>query len=617
MKTLIKLLLGLSGLLVVVLIAVVLIVASLDPNEHKDWISEKALEHSGRELILGGDIDVTYYPWLGVEANDITLGNAPGFGEKPFLHADYLKIRIKLMPMFKDQYEVDTVSIHGAFINLARNKEGVNNWDDLLEQEKSDEPTAFPLAAVVLGGVDVQKASLNWLDASTDTHYKIRNMDIKTDALIYGEPIKLNLGLDFETNKPALSGNVSLNSTIAYDIDNQLYNIKPLTLAANIKGENIPGGETKAMFSAVIEVNLDDDTATISKLKLDALDTQVVGGFSASRIQTPGPSIQANIEVNGTDLAQLFKVAEVEPLASQIAKLSDRSFTLNTSLDADLERGDIDVSGMALAMLGATVQGDVKATNILSETPGFKGQLKAAGPDLPTLLKVLGQFQGGSESALSKYGLTFARGKHKAFKIDISFDADLKSGDIDVSKLALEMLGATVQGNVKARNILSETPGYKGQLKAAGPDLPTLLQVLGQAQGGGESALAEYGEKFARLKRKAFKIDVGFDADMKSGDIDIPTLAIDTLGIKVRGKLKARDMQADNGVVNGKLNISGNKLSPLLIALDQKPLSEVLRSISFEAGISGNSKNLNLKPMALKATLAGGQVGMRDLPSQL
>ena len=137
MKTLIKLLLGLSGLLVVVLIAVVIIVASLDPNEHKDWISEKALEHSGRELILGGDIDVTYYPWLGVEANDITLGNAPGFGDKPFLHADYLKIRIKLMPMLKDQYEVDTVSIRGAVINLARNKEGVNNWDDLLEQEKS------------------------------------------------------------------------------------------------------------------------------------------------------------------------------------------------------------------------------------------------------------------------------------------------------------------------------------------------------------------------------------------------------------------------------------------------------------------------------------------------
>jgi uncharacterized protein involved in outer membrane biogenesis len=609
MKSLIKLILGLCGLVVVILVAVVITIATLDPNEHKDWISEQALEKTGRTLVLDGDIDVTYYPWLGLEANKLTLGNAAGFGDEPFFHADYVKLRIKLLPILKDQYEIDTVSIHGAVINLAKNKEGVTNWDDLVAAEKSDEPAAFPLAAVVLGGVDVQKASLNWKDASSDTQYNISNMDIKTDPLRYGEPLKLSLGMDLSANKPALNGNVSLNGTVAYDIDNQVYNIKPLELVAKLKGANIPGGETEATFSAAIDLNLDNDTAKISDLKLDALDTQVIGSLNASRIQTAEPNVQASVTVNGGDLAQLFKVAEIEPLASQIAKLSDRSFKLNTSLDADMERGDIDISKLALEMLGASVQGDVKASNILSETPGFKGQLKAAGPDLPTLLQVLGQFQGGSESALSKYGLTFAKGKHKAFKIDASFDADLKSGDIDVSRLALAMLGATVQGNVKARNILSETPGVKGQLKAAGPDLPTLLQVLGQAQGGGESALTEYGEKLAKLKRKSFKIDAGFDADMKSGDIDIPALNIETLGIKVNGNLKARDMQADNGVVKGKLKVSGNKLSQLLIALDQKPLSEVLQSINFEAGIAGNASNLDLKPMALKATLAGGQVG--------
>jgi uncharacterized protein involved in outer membrane biogenesis len=609
LKALFKLLLVLSGLLVVILITVTVTFVSLDPNEHKDWISEQALERTGRTLSLEGDIDVTFYPWLGIEVNKLTVGNAAGFGDTPFLQAEYLKLRIKLMPILKDRYVVDTVSVRGAVINLAKNKEGVSNWDDLIGEEKSDDSAALPLAAVVLGGVDVQQASLNWNDASNDTQYKISNMNIKTDALRYGEPLKLNLDMDVVANKPALSGHVGLNGTIAYNLDKQLYSIRPLGLVANIKGANIPGGETKATMSADIDLDLDKDTAMISDIALDALDTKVRGSVTASRIQTPGPSVQTAIKVDGADLAQLFKVAEIEPLATQLAGISNRGFTLDANIDADLERGDVDVSTLALAMLGATVDGNIKANNIFSETPAYRGKLKAGGPDLPTLLQVLGQFQGGSESALTQYGLTIAKGKHKSFKVDAVFDADLKTGEVDISTLAVALLGATVEGNVKASNVLSETPGYKGKLNAAGPDLPTLLQVIGQAQGDPKSSLLEYGKKFASLKNKAFKIDTGFDADFKNGDINVPTLAIDTLGIKVAGKLVATAMHTDNGVVNGNLNISGNKISGLLTALDQKALSEVVKSINLNAGISGNASNFSLKPMALKATLAGKQVG--------
>jgi uncharacterized protein involved in outer membrane biogenesis len=598
-----------TGLLLVILIAVIITLATLDPNDHKDWISEQALEETGRSLSFDGDIDVSYYPWLGLELNNFTVGNATGFGDAPFLKAEYIKLRVKLMPMLKDRYEIDTVSIRGVEMNLAKNKEGLTNWDDLVGEEKADDSAAFPLAAVVLGGVDVQQASLNWSDASTDTHYKISNMAVKTDALTYGEPIKLTLAMDMESNKPALSGQIKLDATTAYDIDSQLYKIQPFELIADIKGANIPGGATKATLSSAIEIDFAKDTAAISNFKLDALGTQIVGNFNATQIQTPTPSIDAKINVKGNDLAQLFKVAEIEPLASQLAGLSNRGFTMDASIGADLERGDIDVPKLGLVMLGATVDGNIKANNIFSETPAYRGQLLAAGPDLPTLLQVLGQFQGGSDSALTQYGLTFAKGKNKSFKVDAVFDADLKSGEVDISRLAIALLGATVDGNIKASNVLSETPGYKGKLNAAGPDLPTLLQVIGQAQGDPDSSLQVYGKKFASLKNKAFKINTGFDADLKTGNIDVPTLDIDTLGIKVKGKLVAKAMHTDNGVIDGNLDISGNSISGLLIALDQQPLSEVLKSINIKAGISGNASNLTLNPLALKATVAGKQVG--------
>lgn len=609
MKALFKILMVSSGLLLVILIAVIITLATLDPNDHKDWISEKALEKTGRSLSLEGDLDVSFYPWLGLELNNLTVANAPGFGDAPFLKAEYIKLRVKLMPMLKDRYEIDTVSVRGLVMNLAKNKEGLTNWADLVGEEEADDSAAFPLAAVVLGGVDVQQASLNWSDASTDTQYKISNMAIKTDALTYGEPIKLALAMDMESNKPALSGKVKLDVTTAYDLGNQLYKIQPFELIADIKGANIPGGETKATLSSAMTIDFANNTAAISDLKLDALGTLLEGNFNATQIQTATPSIDATVSVKGNDLAQLFKVAEIEPLASQLAGLSNRAFTMDASIGADLERGDVDVPKLGLVMLGATVDGNIKANNIFSETPAYRGQLLAAGPDLPTLLQVLGQFQGGSDSALTQYGLTFAKGKNKSFKVDAVFDADLKSGEVDISKLAIALLGATVDGNIKASNVLSETPGYKGKLNAAGPDLPTLLQVIGQAQGDPESSLLEYGKKFASVKNKAFKINTGFDADLKSGNINVPTLDIATLGITVKGKLVAKAMHTDNGVIDGNLKIDGKSIAGLLVALDQQPLSEVLKSINVNAGISGNTGNLTLNPLALKATLAGKQVG--------
>ena len=128
----------------------------------------KVQQQTGRTLALDGDIKLTFYPWLGLEANGVTLGNAAGFGDQPFFHTKHVKFRIKLLPILQKQYEVDTIHIDGAVINLAKNKQGVNNWDDLIGAEPKHQQS-LPQAALVLGGLDSEAARLPWQDESTAT----------------------------------------------------------------------------------------------------------------------------------------------------------------------------------------------------------------------------------------------------------------------------------------------------------------------------------------------------------------------------------------------------------------------------------------------------------------
>ena len=523
MKKFITVILGIVGLVVVLVIALAIFVATLDPNDYKDTIAEQVQKETGRQISLNGDIRLSYYPWLGIELNDVTLANPAAFGKEPFLHVDHALVRVKTLPLLQNHYEIDTVQLYGANINLEKNSKGITNWQDLGGgsggAKKEGKP--LPLSSLVLGGVDIKDARISWQDGSSGARYDIKDLDLSTGQLVYGKPIDLKMSLAASANKPAISGDASMTGTIDYDTDNQSATIKPLQLTANLNSNNIPGGSTKLSLSSEVGVDLKAGTLAVKQMLLDVLGMTVAGNINAEKIQSPAPSVKSSVDIKGSDLALLFKVAEIEPLATQLAGLRDRQFKFKSVVDADLDRGDVNVPEFSASLLGADIKGQVKAQNVRSKTPAVQGELNASGPDLPTLMQVAGQFQGGKEAVLVKYG---------------------------------KQLAAIPAG------------------------------------------------------QKAFTVDTWVDADLKTGDVNVPRLTVKALGVDVSGNVKASGMQDKNGNVAGKLSVSGRNLAKVLAALDQKSLSEVLQDFNLQTSVNGNRNDLNLKPVALTATFAGKQI---------
>lgn len=519
LKTLIKLLLWLAGLGVVALAALVILVAKIDPNEHKDWLEARFRKETGRELSLGGPIAFTFYPWLGVEAANVSIADTEGFGAEPVVYLDYLKLRVKSLPLLREEYEVDTVAVRGAVVNLVRNEQGAANWGAFDGEAGARDRPMLPLAAVALGGVAIEDARVTLEDRQAGARHEFSGIDVSTAELKYGEPVDISLGFHAVSDKPALDAAVSLAGIITYATDGQQFTVAPLDAEAVIKSSNIPGGETSARLSVRVDADLDENTVALSGFTLSALDATAAGNLRAQHIDTPTPAIAATLDVQGADLGQLLKVAGIEPLAAQLARLADRSFRVSATVDADLERGDIDLSG-----------------------------------------------------------------------------------------LSANLLGANINGELKARNIHSETPGYQGELNAGGPDLPTLLQVLGQLQGGQDTALAGYGRKLAGIPERAFKLATVFDADLKSGDISVPTLSLEGLGINATGALDARNMNSSRGTVAGNLNVKGERMAGLLTALDQAGLAEVLKSVELDTRVQGERTGIILETMSLEAVFAGPDI---------
>ena len=83
----------------------------------------------------------------------------------------------------------------------------------------------------------------------------------------------------------------------------------------------------------------------------------------------------------------------------------------------------------------------------------------------------------------------------------------------DIPSVLIDKAGTLILP--EASNIDSDTPAMKGKLKASGPDLPTLLQVAGQFEGGEDPKLKILGEKLSKASNKSFEVNTEFCCHIK------------------------------------------------------------------------------------------------------
>jgi hypothetical protein len=148
MSKVLKIILGLFGLVVVlVLAAVIIIPLVVDPNDYRDDIARAVEEETGRNFEIEGEISLSVFPWLGLEVGRMRLGNPPGFGDGPFAEIGSAGVGAKLMPLLSRRLEVSTLRLDGLRVHLVQLADGSSNWSDLADGKSDSGADSAPRAA--------------------------------------------------------------------------------------------------------------------------------------------------------------------------------------------------------------------------------------------------------------------------------------------------------------------------------------------------------------------------------------------------------------------------------------------------------------------------------------
>ncbi len=133
------------AIIALTLIAGIIVSLTFDPNDYKDRIAQMVEERTGRQLIIGDDLELTVCPWRGVTTGNVSMSNAAGFGDDPFLELGRISAHMKLLPLVLDrEFEISTITLDGLKLNLARNKAGVTNWDELRQAADAEDEANEP-----------------------------------------------------------------------------------------------------------------------------------------------------------------------------------------------------------------------------------------------------------------------------------------------------------------------------------------------------------------------------------------------------------------------------------------------------------------------------------------
>lgn len=404
MAKLLKILGIVLGALAVLLVLSALILPRIvNPNAYKTRIAELVRERTGRVLTFGGDLTLSVFPWLGVRTGPLALSDAPGFGAAPFAAVSEADVRVKLLPLLSRELEVATVVVRGLSLNLVRDERGRGNWEDLagtrqpaaaeVREENLDDSRAKAdsgprIAALAVGGIQVEKANLTWDDRAAGRKAALRDLDLTTGELVPGRPVDIAFSTRVESSAPRLAGTVRLKARAEYAPGAKQSSLSGLVLDLDLAGEDLPGGHLAAGLGADLAMDYAKHRLDAANLRLKALGLDLSGKAAVAELPA-APAVSAELALAECNpRAVLAALGQAAPALADDQALTRLAATL--SLKASAQRAE--VSGLKLSLDGAALTGQAAAWDF--SRPALSFDLAADALDLDRYLPA-----GGKEPA--------------------------------------------------------------------------------------------------------------------------------------------------------------------------------------------------------------------------
>ena len=502
MKRAVKWAAGIAAVLAILVVAAVLVVASLDLNNYRDDVSAQAEAALGRKLVIAGDISakVSLFPTVAVEK--VSLANVPGGSRPNMAEVRRVEVRLEVLPLLSGTIRLRHVFIDGLNVVLETDAQGRGNWEfgkPGQPAQTSGGATEIPYVAAV----EVKDLIVAFNDARSGQKLQLSLDSLEVEADSPNSPLDLEVkgtyqGVKFEADGTA--------GSVASLLANQAYPVK-LTAKAAGATLKVDGRIAQPMQARGLDMTLAVEGSSL-KSTIDGL-APVVPALKDVAVYDPGPyNVAARVSGAMEKLAIAdLKLAVGKPDTIQIdatGSIADVLAVKGMKLEFGVKATDTTALAKAAGVIAPAIQGLAVTGRVadgaagrpsvdvtvnwqsidLSPTPASpsvaaRSQPAPAGgggqgrviPTDPLPLDAL-------KSADVKLTLRGQRLVVDGITVEaIEVDSVLARGKLDVSRMQAKVAGGTVGGRLTL-DASRPAPDLDANLQIAGLDTGGLLKAM-------------------------------------------------------------------------------------------------------------------------------------------
>lgn len=209
-------LIGLAAVLLVLVAAAVVLVASFDAKRYQALAIDWMRDNRHRTLVIDGPLELSVFPRLALQASRLSLSEA-GRAER-FAAVEHAALSVALLPLLQGRLQVDRVEASGVQLVLRRDAQGRRNTDDLAGGSAAASPppgAASPAAGsrhaaldFDIRAIELKNLQLTVQDVPARLDGRVQLVELSTGRLAPGveTPVTLDAQLDFR--QPAARGSL-------------------------------------------------------------------------------------------------------------------------------------------------------------------------------------------------------------------------------------------------------------------------------------------------------------------------------------------------------------------------------------------------------------------------
>lgn len=369
------------GVLVVLLVAIVAYAMFfVNSATFKTQLQKVALEKADIHLRIDGDIQWSFFPWLGLELDDIGVS----MGKDPeIVQFDRAEFGLSLLPLLKQSIKVDQVRLVNLKANLTRDASGHGNWEHSFTSSSSTaESSTTNASATTSESASADQATSADSDKLVIPDFQLDLLQIdNAQVTLRDEQSKQNIDATFNVNlkdvewnkawpmvmdavvkqsdldgNNALTVSTKLTGNLTVFPERQVFSLADLSLSTKLQGAALPVSPLEADLTVKqVDMDIPQENVFMDQLSIKALGINATAKVKLYQVLSD-PQFDAAITLEEFNPREVLKQLNIE-LPEMADSTAFRKVSGNVSIEGNTN--DILIQPLSLVLDDTTLKANI------------------------------------------------------------------------------------------------------------------------------------------------------------------------------------------------------------------------------------------------------------------